>query len=556
LNRFVQRWRERLADRRLHEFLWFCVPGVLVGLALRVWLTAAMPYGYYHPDTHDFLVTPHVLRTEGRLTVHNKTTFLTPLAYTVPFVLKTRALVAIPLGQHLRGLLLVLMAGALCRLWFTRWRWWIIPLTALMAMQPAMLFWEHTLMSESGFVFCAVWLALAGTLFARWQNWETFGFLLAAMCLVAGARPEGAILTGAGALLTLLVCWGQWRQERVKIFCAFALWGVMLSTMQTSHSGLLLYSSLVHLTPDDPRSVPGLGPYIRPLRDEMLQRREQAVSNDVVRTGKRIAKVLMAYAKDHPDVDLGIKRKKRSDGADDGMNDLERALKNGPRMSLVCRRLAREAALKHPFALPGIAARKFLAKITGDSGGQFEDYIFHKKQAFSLMGEPKITAALGRDLAGVPLETPEQAEAFVNAHYDMSKVEWFNQLNARWQRAVNHFHLPPIDYSPTYKLPGLPVIYLLAICGAAVSLVRPGAARRFHWAFVPTLLGMWFVVAVAAAVIPRHRFILEPFWLLYFFAFWDFVVWMGVLAARKLRRQKVPAMPTQSASAGSDPAPL
>ena len=50
LNATLQRWRARfLSDRHLHEFLWFCVPGVLAGFFVRAWLMAAMPYGYYHP---------------------------------------------------------------------------------------------------------------------------------------------------------------------------------------------------------------------------------------------------------------------------------------------------------------------------------------------------------------------------------------------------------------------------------------------------------------------------------------------------------------------------
>ena len=287
-----------LADPALHEFLWFSVPGVLVAFVLRAWLMIAMPWGFYHPDTHDFMTSIYFLKAHHHWEVHGKTTFLTPLLYTLAFfVPKVPALILIPLAQHLRGLLVVLMVGGLCRLWCVFWRWLIVPLTILAAIQPAMIFWEHTLLSESGFVFSAVALALAGTVFARWPGWTSFAGLLAAMFLVAAARPEGNLWLGAGILATLIVYWGNWRREYAKILAAVALAIGMLSITKVSHSGLLLYSSLVHLTPDEPKSVPGFGPYIRPLRDRMAAKRQEAVTDDVVRTSRRVNEALAAYAK-------------------------------------------------------------------------------------------------------------------------------------------------------------------------------------------------------------------------------------------------------------------
>lgn len=547
---YLSRWRARLADPRLHELLWYCLPAVLLGLALRAWLTWALPYGFYHPDTHDFLVTPRELLAEGHLTVHGKTTFLTPALYTVPFLLKLKALIVIPLAQHARGLLLVLMAGALCRLWFTRWRWWVVPVTGLIAVQPAMLFWEHALMSESGFVFCAVGMALAGTLFARRPDWETAGCLLAAMVAVAGARPEGAILAGAGVLIAALATWGRWRAHAGMIAATVGVWGLMVGTMQTSHSGLLLYASLVHLTPDESRVVPGFGPYIRELRDERARVRAERVGHDVVRTGKKIALCLLAYAHDHPDVNLhlGKTRRRRDPGLG---NPLERALKNGPNLSLLCRRLAREAALAHPGALPGVAVHKFLAMIQGDTGGQIDFRAFREKQAVSLAGKPDITRTLGRGLAGVPLDTPQEAKAFVDGHYDIARAAWFNAGADAWLRLVNAAHLPATQYSPVYRLPGLPLPFFLALLGAVASLGYPARFRRFQWGFLAALVGMWFVVGLAAEVIPRHRFVLEPFWILYFFAFCDALaalVQAGMSRACWWRQQTAATKNTSSAA--------
>ena len=548
LKLFSQRMRAGLADRRLHEFLWHCVPGVFVGLVLRAWLMASLPYGYYHPDTHDFMTTVYLLKAHHHWAVHGKTTFLTPLLYALAFFPKVPALFVIPLAQHARGLLLVLMTGALARLWFAHWRWLIVPLTILMAMQPAMLFWEHTLISESGFVFCAVGLALAGTIFVRWPGRLSYGLLLGGMFCVAAARPEGNLWQGAGILLVLLVYRGRWQQEWIKIAGTVALALGMLSITKTSHSGLLLYSSLVHLTPDNPRAVPDFGPYIRPLRDKMIAERNEKVSDDVVKASKAVNEALTAYVKDHPRARLGLaydkKRLRKQQKAGQAEADPEVDLRYGNNTSDLCRRLAIESARSHPFALPGYAWRKFRAPIDEDSGGAFEDYEFHEKQAFSLTGKPAISKKLGPGLIGSRLDTPEQARAFVDQHYDLSRVNWFNALEEKWQGAVDFFHLPDARYSANYKLPGLPIYHLLGLLGAAVAVFRPGRAHRFHLGFVPVMFGAWFVVMLTAAVIPRHRFVWEPFWLLYGFFFFDSVIALMFALVHRLRPGTPAAQPT------------
>ncbi len=530
--RLPQRLRVFLADGRVHEFLWYCVPGIAVGFVLRAAFMASMPFGYYHPDTHDFLTTVYSLVIRHHWTIHGKTTFLTPVLYLLAFFPKAPALIVIPLAQHLRGLLMVLFVGALARLWFIRWRWWIVPLTVLAAMQPAVLFWEHTLMSESGFVFCAVMLALAGSVFARWPARLTYGFLLGAMVCVAAARPEGNLWQGTGVLLVLIVYGRQWRREWRKILGTGLVALGMLSITKTSHSGLLLYSSMVQFTPDEPKVAPGFGPYILPTRDLYRAKRAERVADDVVKASRPIQAALAAYATDHPRAKLGLPftRKQKKAGADEAVSGTEDDelpgvdLRHGNNLSDVCRRLAIEAARQHPFELPGYAWRKFLARLRDDPGGRIEDYTFHHKQAVSLIGNANISQALGRALSGSPLDTPEQAQAFVDGHYDLMRVRWFNDLEAGWQSAVNHLHLPDRAYSAVYNLPGLTVFHLLGMLGAAVALGRPGRSRRFHRAFVPTVAAAGFIVMLTAAVIPRHRFVWEPFWLLYGFFLLDSVV--------------------------------
>ncbi len=184
------------------------------------------------------------------------------------------------------------------------------------------------------------------------------------------------------------------------------------------------------------------------------------------------------------------------------------------------------------------AARHCLAQIprppsTRTAAAGSRDYTFHVKQAFSLAGKLDIAKTIGPGLINSPLTSYEQARAFVDAHYNLQKVQWFNTLEDHWQHAADFLHLPAIHYSDTYDLPGLPLYYFCAMLGALGALFRPGPVQRFHWAFVPTLFGTGFIVALTAAVIPRHRFVLEPFWLLYFFLLLDSLAILGVRLMRR-----------------------
>ena len=503
----IQRWRRRLADRRLHEFLWYCVPGVVVAVLVRAWLTAALPYGVFHFDTPDFLQTPYDLLHGHRLTLHNKKTFLTPLLYTLPFILHIPALIAIPVGQHLLGTLLVLMAGALARLWFTFWRVLIVPLTVLLALNPSLLWFEHTLLAETDYVFCVVWAALAGTLFVRRPGWESLGFLLAALFFTAGARPEGRLFLAFGVLLVAWVYRRAWRVEIGKLATVAVCCAATLLATRTAQAGILLYTSILHLAPDQSQVAPDLMPCLRPLRDRLRRERARRMSNDVVRIEKRLSeKIIECYAPLHPELNLG-----------------EPAKYNAKNLNKLCLRLALETARQNPLALPRIVGNRFLARIEDDSGGEFTNHELQTRQYRALKRGMGRNDVLGVRLAAVPLASEDDITSFVYGHYDEQRVSWYNRWEHLWMETIGYLHLPDLTYSADYQLPGLPVFYVLALLGAVAALGVPGRFQTLHWAFLPVLAGVWFTVTLTGAIMPRYRFVLEPFWWLYFFALADAV---------------------------------
>ncbi len=492
-----------------------------MAVLIRVWLTASMPYGQFHFDTPDFLQTPYDLLHGHRLTLHNKKTFLTPLLYTLPFLLHVPALVVIPAGQHLLGTLLVLMVGALARLWFTFWRAIIVPLTVLAAVHPSLLWFEHTLLAETHYVFCVVWAALAGTLFVRRPGWESLGFLLAALFFTAGARPEGRLFLAFGVLVGVVYL-RSWRLEMAKLAVVAAFCAVTLLATRTAQAGILLYASVLHLAPDDSRVAPDLMPCLRPMRDRLRRERARRISNDVVRVEKRLSEQIIAcYAPKHPEMNLGAPAKY-----------------NAKNLNKLCLRLALETARQNPFALPRIVGTRFLARIEDDSGGEFTNHELQTRQYRALKRGMKRSDVLGVGLAGGPLGSEDAITSFVYGRYDERRVGWYNRWEHAWMETLGFLHLPDRRFSEDYELPGLPWFYVVALLGAGVSLTMPGRFRAFHWAFLPILAGVWFTVTLTGAIMPRYRFVLEPFWWLYFFAFADAVArWIS------RRRRSSPPLP-------------
>ncbi len=496
------------------------MPAVVVAVVIRAWLTASMPYGQFHFDTPDFLQTPYDLLHGHRLTLHNKKTFLTPLLYTLPFLLHVPALIVIPAGQHLLGTLLVLMVGALARLWFVCWRAIIVPLTVLVAVHPSLLWFEHTLLAETHYVFCVAWAALAGTLFVRKPGWESLGFLLAALFFTAGARPEGRLFLAFGVLAVSGVYLRAWRSEGTKLAVVAAFCVVTLLATRTAQAGILLYTSILHLAPDESRVAPGVMSCLRPMRDRLRRERARRISNDVVRVEKRLSEQIVAcFAPQHPEMNLG-----------------EPGQYNAKNLNRFCLRLAIETARLRPLALPGIVGTRFLARIEDDSGGEFTNHELQTRQYRALKRDMKRNNVLGVGLAGVPLDSEEAITSFVYGHYDERHVAWYNRWEHTWMDAIGWLHLPDGRYSDDYQLPGLPWFYVVALLGAGTALLGPGRFRMLHWAFLPVLAGVWFTVTLTGAVMPRYRFVLEPFWWLYFFAFADGMArW-----TTRLRRSRIP----------------
>jgi hypothetical protein len=497
LSKLLHPLRDLLRDSRTREFLAWMLPALLLGLALRVALTAQLPYGIYHDDTPDFLTTPDRLLHDHRFELHSKKTFLVPIVFTIPFVLHLPALVVIPLIQHFFGMVMVLLLGLLVRLWFRAWKIFIIPLTVLATANPFFLWYEHTLMAESLFLFTTVLLAVAGTLYTLDQSRGRFGFLLAALFLEAGARPEGKLLFGFGIVLVALIHLRGWRSAWPRVAIVAALAVVTNFLTQTSQAGLLLYTSVARLTPATLKCAPGFDPYIAALRADLQRRWAEKPSFPKVRDRRAVSDAVERYLRENPEA---AKAKSHR-----SVNDF-------------CRTLAAETCVKNFAYLPIHIYHKFRAVAVEAPGGRLDDEWLFGQQRDAYSGSPR-TLNLARGLTGEKITTDEELRQFFDTHY--GAVPWFSALQEGWLKAVNFFRFPDLrvpnpDY-PTVPLyhPGVPYYFVAAALGLVVVALRRDRLQAFHFVWAITLLGFFYTIMLTANVRPRFRIVFEPFWFIY-----------------------------------------
>ncbi len=502
VSRLLNSIRSWFGDRRVRELLLWCLPALLAGLVLRVVLTVHLPYAYFHNDGPDFFTTVDKLFHEHEFALHSKKTFLVPVLFTIPFFLGLPVLIILPIFQHLLGLALVVLVGVLCRLWFTHWKVFIVPLTVITAINPAMIFYEHTTMAETIFVFCTALLALAGTLYAMEQTRGHFIFLCVALVLEAGARPEGKLLFGFGLFLLFLIHFRELRKwwPRIAIMAVLAFL-THLGT-KTAQGGLLLYTSVVRFTPKDLKIAPGFEPYVAPLREDLQKRWDEYPQFPGVPDRKALAAAVKEYM-------------------------LANGMKAGThsKVNEYCSKLAAETCLRNLPELPILVYHKFRYTATQPSGSFFDESELFKRQRAAFTESDGLGARLSRGLTGKRMETEAELNAFIDQNY--GNVSWFNDWTTKWSDAVNHFRLKDRIYKYWIRYPGIPYYFLLATLGLIAITLRPGRQQPFHIAWSLALLGFFFVIMLAANVRPRFRFVFEPFWFIYALLLLD-LVWSGI----------------------------
>jgi len=480
----------------LRELLLWCLPALISGGIARGILIAHFPYGYVHPDSPDFLITADRLLNHHQWVLHGKKSFLGPILFVLPMLMKIPSLLIIMWAQHFFGLIFTVMVGAIVRFWTAFWKWWIVPATLLAALNPAMLYYEHALIAESQYLWCVTALALAGSAYAAERARGRFILLLLALILTAGSRPEGKLYILFCLLLIPLLHWGQWR--KLAIFGAITLAFSLLTWMSTrnTQAGVLLYATLIPLAPETPKSAPDFGPVIAPIRAERLAQGALAMPN-LVTEEKRVTDLVYPY----------LQKKYR-------FHRRDRQQEAGE----FCQRLAVEAALNRPLLLPLIVLNKFLDGTTSPADSGFGMDWMQDIQIVSCTYKPWMLQLMPR-LTGRPIHSKDDLVAYVHEEFTPLHPDWFDGLRRAWFLATTGAQIP----SPGRPAgtPGIPLFYLLGAAGMLVGMIRGGPMRKVHIAWVITLAFTASVVMLTGVVNARYRFVFDPFVLLYLFILAD-----------------------------------
>ena len=494
---------ETVRSAGFRELLLWCLPALVLGAIARAALNIHFPYGYFQGDTPDFLVTAERLVRHHTLVIHGKKAFLAPILFAIPFLLHIPALVIIPICQHLAGLAATLAAGGIVRCWFRFWRWFIIPVTTLYTLNPALLWYEHALLAECHYLFCVTAVALAGTLLVRRPTLRRFIWLIVALFFTAGSRPEGKLFVAFGLGVVALAYLGDWRlwlrRMAVMLLCCAGIW----MSSRSTQAGLLLYATVLPLAPDVSTAAPGIEPFLEPLR-AASRTQEQTIRTKLNTVEKAANNAIRDYL-----LSMGQKSDERT-------------------VSALAQKLAIEAIRHKPRLLPSIAANKFLMTCRPTPAGDFTDtsggftafWIYNKQ--IDALARRKFMKPLMKGLTGCDLHGDADVTAFVHEKYQPLSPDWFTPLQTLWSRITLGFQWHSHGADKRF-IPGWPAFWLLAAAGMLASLIPRNRLWRFHLPWLAALLGVWFAVMLTGVVNPRYRFLFEPFALLYAFLLLDFL---------------------------------
>jgi hypothetical protein len=515
-------------DPRLRELLLWCAPALLVGAALRLFMEMRMPYGYIQFDSADFLLTPFHLLADHHYVIDSKKAFLTPTFFAIPFFLHIPALLFIPIVQHVMGLLEVVIAGALMRLWFPLWRWIIIPATLLIAASPWQLWYEQTLMGEANYVFFLFLIAWLGTHWALKPTWWRFAAFALGLFGICGTRAEGKIMILFGFALIPIVLRPRWKPMLIAAVCLAGLYEIAGLGGGGSHAYSLLYATLFELTPDDIHSAPDIAPYLLPLRDQTIQAGANSPT-DLVELAKLVNAQVEQYV-----------REKR------GAGTKVKAL-----ISSVEKDLCVEILKRRPLDVVMMPLAKFqLASDGWASGADFGRHALLEKQPSAVVRIADQIKVLGPGLTGQEMNQ-SRMQHFIFLHYHPEEMDWFRHYEQWWSACSVALRLPDrpaqhprwahdfISDIPNAQqvIPGVPIYFLLAFAGMFAAMLIAGRLRLVQAAWLLAMLLTWYIATMVGVTNARFRFAYDPVCYMYDVAA---VVWAVGGIVRLARRGRKP----------------
>jgi len=468
---------------------WFCVPALVIGFALRAALMAHMPFAFFISDTSEFITAPSdVFKMSARTPVGK-------ILYVIPGLLKQPLLPWAALVQHLAGLGAVFAVGCLCRLWLTHWRWWIVPVTVLVAIHPSLLWYEHMCLPDSLYVALVLASAAVGGSYFRNPTRRTLIWFAVVLTITAATRQEGFLMLPFGILLVVSRHRHALRAHLGRVAVMAAVLLVAAATSKTTQGGQMLLTSTVHLAPDQLWFTPEFSSTARELRE-------------------LFAAEWPAYpARHNPSRRLIVGRVKQFISETQGA----KAAESDSRNNRLCKRVAMEIALRNWWRMPGIAYHKFLATLLERPAPTFGSDWAHEKHVavfFGKPGEPPqkdasfMKAYLGREFA-----SREEAEAELPKIYRVMNPDWLTAFQ-QWFYSVEFGWASPDRTVGPQTVPGLPVFYLIGFAGLVIAALRSRTWLSYRQLWLLFVLFAAFAIFATTSLRSRYRLIYEPWFLI------------------------------------------
>ena len=186
------------------QLLWLALPSLAIGLLFRGAMMLAIPVGYFGDDSFSYYEFSQRLFDEGIVDLNEKRRWLYPIFLAFVDALPGPGWTAVPLIQHVIGLFTVLGIGW-CSAQLAIRPVIVVPLvTALAAIWPRMLWYEHEFIAESlllaGFVAVLALLLTPGIVRRRYGLIA----LMFAFVMLAGMKGSGRFLW-MGSVMSLFL---------------------------------------------------------------------------------------------------------------------------------------------------------------------------------------------------------------------------------------------------------------------------------------------------------------------------------------------------------------
>lgn len=490
--------------------LLFCLPALLVAIVLRAILMAHMPYAFFISDTREFI--------GSSLNPFSPTsrTFLAKFLYHIPLLFKQPLLPWAAYVQHVVGLGAVVATGFLCRLWLTRWRWWIVPMTLLVAVHPTLLWYEHMALPDSILVAMVLVTSMFGGLYYRNPTLKLFICFSAAMVIIAGARQEGFLFLPFGLMIVL----SRHRRElkpmvgRIAAMAGVCLFAFFAS--RTSQGGQMLIASTVQMAPEQLWFTKPLSSAVVELRDRFKPQWPAFPANHNA-TRKIIRRRVQEYLEQTEEPGPG-----RSDKANNKL----------------CKRLGLEIALRNWWRLPGMACNKFLATHWEPPSPDFSGYWAHDKHALIFFNPEEEDETKDfknmKPYFGRTFKDEVEAKAEFSRIYRVMEPDRLSSFQRAFVRAENHWKFPD-RVIQGQTVPGMRVLYMLGFAGLVIAALRCRSLLSYRQLWVIILLFEAFAIFTTSSLRSRYRLIYEPWWFLGVFCMIDAVVALALGGWRAFR---------------------